>query len=282
MPPFYILLLEAFIFGLVIGSFLNVCIYRLPQEMTLGGRSFCPHCKQKVFWYDNIPLFGYLFLGGECRQCQKPISVRYPAVELMTGILSVMTLYRTGTLPEYFLWFLLFAAPLIVVVFIDFDHKIIPDIISIPGIGVGFLVIFYCKWPFWGEALSYSFFGTLVGGGSLFLMGSVYQWIRKREGLGGGDVKLCAMLGAFLGWQGMLLVFFVGSIAGSFYSLFLILMIKMSQKGVLKKNEGPLMIPFGPFLVFGALVYFFFGNSILDFYSSLSGISFSNTLGHIL
>ncbi len=269
MIPFWFLTTEVLIFGAVIGSFLNVCIYRLPQHLSLGGRSFCPHCRRQVPWYDNIPLLGYLFLKGRCRSCQKSISIRYPLVELGTALLSLAVFIHTVSLADYFVWFLLFVSPLIVVTFIDFDHQIIPDVISLPGILVGTGVSVYQFWPNWKAALIHSGLGILVGGGFLYLIGTVYLWLRKREGLGGGDVKLCAMLGAFLGWQGALFIFMSSSILGTIYSLFLAIKAKLSQEN----SEAPFLIPYGPFLVMGALLFYFFGKEIWAYYLSISGLS---------
>lgn len=271
MPPVPVLIFEAFLFGAVIGSFLNVCIYRIPLGMTLGGRSFCPQCQTKVAWYDNIPIFGYLFLLGRCRQCRKPISARYPLVELITALLSLAAFMKSPSLPIYFFWFCFFVAPLIVITFIDIDHQIIPDVISIPGIPIGILVILFQKWPDWSGGLIHSIAGALVGGGSLIVIGTLYQWIRKREGLGGGDVKLCGMLGAFLGWQGMIFVFFVSSVLGTLYIVFYGLWMIVKRKSRLQ--EGPMIIPFGPFLAGGALIFYFFGPAILEWYGALSGLT---------
>lgn len=262
MFPLWALYFEAILFGLVIGSFLNVLIYRLPREITMKGRSKCPHCQKQFSWFDNIPLLSFVMLRGKCRVCRKPISWRYPLVEVITAVLSVMTLRQSATPADYFIWFLLFVAPLIVVVFTDIDFQIIPDWISISGIPAGFLATLFLRGlSAWKESLLFSTFGVLAGGGTLLVLGQLHSWIRKREGIGGGDIKLCAMFGAFLGWQAMVFIFLISSLAALFYALILILFKKSFT-----------LIPYGPFLVLAALVYFYYGPQILISYFGLFGI----------
>lgn len=261
--PETLLIIETFLLGLIFGSFLNVCIYRLPLGLNLGGRSFCPGCKEKVAWFDNLPVFSFILLAGKCRKCEEKISFQYPIVELLTAGLSVLTLWRTGfELIPYFVWFLLYILPLITLSFIDMKHRIIPDVISIPGIPIGFLVTLYMMWPNWQNALTFSFLGMLAGGGSLLILAQLYIWIRKREGLGGGDVKLCAMLGAFLGWKAIIFVFFISSILAIIFAVISTLISS-------KKESGPLVIPYGPFLSLAAMIYFFYGKEILEFYFNM-------------
>lgn len=264
MIPQNILILEAILFGLVIGSFLNVCIYRIPQKMGLGGRSACPHCKQQVAWFDNVPVISFVFLLGKCRKCKTPISVIYPVVELITGALALATLYRVHfEIIPFFLWFLLFVCPLIVISFIDLEHQIIPDVISLPGIPIGVAVNLFTTSLTLPTALIQSGLGILVGGGSLLLISQVYYWVRKREGLGGGDIKLCAMFGAFLGWRAMLFIFFASSI--------LALVFALGRMIVLRTREGS-VIPYGPFLSMAALIYFFAGEKLISAYFQASGL----------
>lgn len=257
--------IEVILFGLVLGSFLNVCIHRLPKNKTLGGRSACPKCQKQIAWYDNVPVFSYLILGGKCRHCKTAISFRYPFVELLTGFVSMLVYWRAGNLPEYFLWFLLFGAPLVVVTFIDFDEQIIPDIISLPGIPIGVLVHLFGSWPMWKESLIDSGLGILVGGGSLLLISQLYYIIRKREGLGGGDVKLCAAFGAFLGWKPMVFIFMISSVLALLYAVVSLIFSR-------NKEEGPMIIPYGPFLSAAAFIYYLYGTEIVLFYFSLIGV----------
>ena len=259
-----LILIDAILLGLVFGSFLNVCIYRIPLGMGLGGRSLCPHCKALIAWYDNIPVLSFLILGTKCRKCKGPIRFRYPLVEILTAILSLTTLYREGfVFSHYLLWFFLFICPLIAITFTDIDHRVIPDMMSLPSIITGIIATLYFRWPDWENALFHSGGGILLGGGLLLLLSQLYFLIRKREGMGGGDIKLCAMLGAFLGWQGMVFVFFLSSILALLYGIITL----MTQR----KTKEPLVIPYGPFLSGAALIYYFYGSAILAFYFSLLG-----------
>lgn len=243
----------AFAIGLIIGSFLNVCIHRLPQgKSVVRPRSSCPHCGALIRSYDNIPILSYLLLGGRCRSCRGPISVRYPLVELLSGAFAAMTAAKFGAGPPGLVVYL-FIAALLVITFIDLDHRIIPDVISLPGIPVGFAASF--GWL----AISplESLLGILAGGGSLFLVAWGYQLIAGREGMGGGDIKLLAMIGAFIGWKGVLFTIFVSSLTGTLAGVGLIL---------LKGGTMKLAVPFGPFLAIGALAYLFAGTELMDAY----------------
>jgi len=256
MPVYYFFLVSAFILGAVIGSFLNVCIYRIPAgESIVHPPSRCPACGTPIRWYQNIPILSYLLLRGRCAGCRMRISVRYPLVEALTGLLFALIAFRFG--PQYFvpvLW--LFAAALVVITFIDLDHQIIPDVISLPGILVGFLCSFFIPWVSWTDSL----FGILLGGGSLFAIAAGYELLTKKEGMGGGDIKLLAMLGAFLGWKAVLPIVFISSLMGSVVGIPLMM---------IKKADGRLAIPFGPFLVSGAFVYLLWGPALIRWYLSL-------------
>jgi leader peptidase (prepilin peptidase)/N-methyltransferase len=251
-----VFLIFAFILGAVIGSFLNVCIYRIPAGMSIvHPPSRCPQCGGAIRWYQNIPILSYLFLGGKCARCRHPISVRYPMVEALTGLLFALIVYRFGL--QYFvpvLW--LFVAALVVITFIDLDHQIIPDVISLPGIIIGFLCSFLIPWLSWTDSL----LGILLGGGSLFAIAAGYELLTKKEGMGGGDIKLLAMLGAFLGWKAILPIIFISSLLGSVVGIPLMM---------IKKADSRLAIPFGPFLVTGAMVYLLWGPALLHWYLSL-------------
>jgi leader peptidase (prepilin peptidase) / N-methyltransferase len=251
-----VLLAFSFALGATIGSFLNVCIYRLPAgESIVYPASRCPQCLTAIRWYQNIPIISYLLLQGRCANCRSAISARYPLVEALTGVLFALVLLRfglQGATPVYWL----FVAALVVITFIDLDHQIIPDAISLPGIPVGFLAVFAVPWISWSDSL----LGILVGGGSLFLVAAGYELLTKKEGMGGGDIKLLAMIGAFLGWQAVLPVIFLSSLIGSLVGVPLML---------IKKADGRLAIPFGPFLAFGALLYLFWGRMLLQWYLGL-------------
>lgn len=241
------------ILGLLIGSFLNVCIYRLPiKESIVFPRSKCPSCEKQILAYDNIPILSFLFLRGRCRFCKTPISWRYPAVELLNGIGYYFILYRFGPTPATLIYAVFFSA-LVVITFIDLAHQIIPDVITLPGIPISLIAASTMLPTGWVNSLE----GLLLGGGLFYLIAWGSLLLLKKEGMGGGDIKLVAMIGALLGWQELLLAIFSASIAGSAVGLLLI--------GTnLRSREDP--IPFGPFLVVGALISLFFGNNILDWY----------------
>lgn len=248
--------LFSFLLGLSLGSFLNVCIYRIPLKKSIvHPRSSCPHCGEPIRFYDNIPLLSYLFLMGKCRQCDHRISLRYPIVELLTGILSLM-LFTTYGISFQYLLSLLFAATLVTISFIDLDHRIIPDILSLPGVAAGWAVSFF---P-WGVHWVDSLIGTVAGGGSLYLVAVLYERMTGREGMGGGDIKLLAMIGAWMGWQALPLIVLIASLTGAVIGVVLIL---FSGKGYRFR------IPFGPFLSLGALLYLFFGRDLTLWYFGL-------------
>jgi leader peptidase (prepilin peptidase)/N-methyltransferase len=242
-----------FVFGAMIGSFLNVCIVRLPEERSIvRPRSHCPSCGHEIAWYDNLPMLSYAVLRGRCRGCGIRISPLYPVVELLTGALAVALWMRLGTTLAFAGYFA-FAAALVTITFIDLDHQIIPDVISLPGIAIGLAVSFVSPLVTPLGALM----GVLVGGGVLLAIAAAYQAIRGQEGMGGGDVKLLAMIGAFLGWQSVFVTLMVASLIGSIIGVGLM---------IYQRADTKLAIPFGPFLACGALVCLFFGDRILAFY----------------
>jgi len=242
-----------FIFGMIVGSFLNVCIYRLPVSQSIvRPRSRCPQCGHSIRSVDNIPVLSYLLLKGRCRDCGARIPLRYPLVETLSGAFAAMAVARFGFSGQAVLMFALIAA-LLVITFIDLDHRIIPDAITLPGIPVGLAASF-------GPGLISPFeslIGILAGGGSLFLVAWGYQLITQREGMGGGDIKLLAMIGAFLGWQGVLFTIFVASLTGTLAGMALI----FRRRGNMK-----LAVPFGPFLAVGAIAYLFIGTELWSWY----------------
>lgn len=249
------------IFGLCVGSFLNVVIHRLPLgQSVVTPRSYCPHCDQKIAWYDNIPLFSFLFLRGKCRRCGQKISWHYPVVELLTLFLSVGTYYYYQNVLHYLVYFCTLMAPLIAILFIDLKHRIIPNVLTLPGIAVGALVHYWDAPPLWEtRALIDSAVGIIVGGGFLFVVAWGYEKIKKREGLGGGDVKLAAMFGAFFGWQAVIMILLMASVLGSLVGLLVVAF----------KRDWLYQIPFGPFLAVAAYLQLFFGRPILVWYLSL-------------
>ncbi|MDT8420976.1 MAG: prepilin peptidase [Desulfuromonadales bacterium] len=254
MPlEFYTVLGLAFLFGAIIGSFLNVCIYRIPAgKSIISPPSSCPNCGAGIRWYQNIPILSWLLLGGRCAACKVRISPRYPLIEALNGVLFVLVLWYFGFSWATLIYWLLMSA-LVVITFIDLDHQIIPDVISLPGIIVGFATSFAIPWLPWYESL----IGILVGGGSLYLVAWLYEMIAKREGMGGGDIKLLAMLGAFLGWKAIFPVIFLASVVGTLIGVPLML---------LQKGDSKLALPFGPFLASAAAVYLFWGPALIDWY----------------
>jgi len=256
MTSYWLIIFFVLFLGFCVGSFLNVCIYRLPQGLSIvTPRSFCPQCRRPVRSYDNIPLLSYLFLGGRCRSCGAKISWRYPLVEALTGGLALGLFLRFGLTASFFALFA-FTAAMVVITFIDLDHRIIPDVISLPGIGVGFALSFFLPSPSVLESL----IGLVTGGGSLFVVAYAYEAITKREGMGGGDVKLLAMIGAWLGWKAILFTLFFASLSGTL----------IGGGAMLAQRQGRhYAIPFGPFLAFSALAYLFFGPQLIDWYLSL-------------
>ncbi|MDD5355629.1 MAG: prepilin peptidase [Candidatus Omnitrophica bacterium] len=254
---FYTIGINFFIFitGLAVGSFLNVCIYRLPREQSLvKPRSHCPHCKKTISWRDNIPLLSYILLKGKCRHCKAKISFQYFTVELITALMFIL-FYNTFGLTVKSIIYLVFTCGLIVATFVDFNFRIIPDEINIGGIILGLVASFI--YPELHNAGSHifglymSFLGIIVGGGILWLTGLIGDFIFKKETMGGGDVKLLAMIGAFLGWKIAVLTFFISPIFGAVVGI----IIKLRTKNSL--------IAYGPYLALGSLVSLFFGNDIL-------------------
>jgi leader peptidase (prepilin peptidase)/N-methyltransferase len=242
----------AFIFGAVVGSFLNVCIFRLPAKISIiKPLSQCPHCHCPIRFYDNIPLISYIVLKGKCRDCGGKISWHYPLVELITAVLSLLLFLQFG-LTLRFLVFFIFVCVLIIITFIDLDHQIIPDVLTLPGIPVFFLLaVFVVKVP-WLEAL----IGLLVGGGVLFAIAFVYELLTKREGMGGGDIKLLAMIGGFLGWKSLIFILLVSSFTGAIVGI---------TAMIIKKQGMKYAVPFGPFLSVAAVAYLFWGDAFIRF-----------------
>ena len=244
--------------GLVIGSFSNVCIYRIPRnESVIFPASHCPACYQSIKWYDNIPLLSYLILKGKCRYCQIKISAQYPLVEFLTGYIYLVLFLLYGLQLKAFVYMLLCSA-LIIISFIDLKEQIIPDTISLPFMALGFLMSFFLK----DMSPIDSLLGILSGGGSLLLVAVAGSYLFKKEAMGGGDIKLAAMVGAFLGWQLTLLSLFLGFFFGAIYGV--IILIKDKEK-----DEQGDIVPFGPFIALGTVLALFFGEAILKWYFML-------------
>ena len=255
-----------FIFGSIVGSFLNVCIHRMPLgESVVWPSSHCPHCKKRIPAYDNIPFLSYIILGGRCRFCKQRISLRYPLVELLTAVMLLVLFVRYGLSYDFFFYMVLVCS-LIVATFIDIQHRIIPDEISIGGMILGVILsiikgIELRPFAFKAEYMFDSFLGLIIGGGIIYLSGFLFDLVYfkllkkppiqgETESMGGGDVKLLAMIGAFLGWQKALLTFFVAPFLGIVIGIINLLV---------KKDHT---IPYGPFLSLAALVSLFWMDKI--------------------
>ena len=268
------------VFGAIIGSFLNVVIHRVPREESIVfPNSRCPSCGAVIGFYDNVPVLSYLALAGKCRRCKERISVRYPAVELLTGILFFAVAWHDG-LSAALPFDLVFTGALIALVFIDAEHMILPNAITYPGIvfaviariavpllvgvphfdDLGSLINGpLAGMPIWVASLVGALLGALVGGGSLWLMGWLWEKLRGVEAMGLGDVKMMFMVGAYLGWRLTILTIFVGVLSGSIIGVLL-----MVGKG---KRDMQMLLPFGIFLGLGAIAALLFGSYLVEWYA---------------
>jgi leader peptidase (prepilin peptidase) / N-methyltransferase len=266
-----------FLFGLAIGSFLNVCIVRIPgRKSVVRPRSTCPKCGAAIRSYDNIPVLSYLVLRGKCRQCKTRISPLYPAVELLTALLFLGCYLEFGLTPEAAKW-AAFSALMIVLVLTDLRERILPDLVNYTGLAIGLAVSVFTR-PTDGTAqwLSNRLFafpppaptlsvadavlGAALGSGLLWLVSEAYFRLRGREGMGFGDVKMMLMAGAFLGAKRTLLTIFAGSVLGSVLGLAFILA---------RRKQSDYELPFGSFLGMAALLVVFFGTPVVNWYQSL-------------
>ncbi|MCM2276760.1 MAG: prepilin peptidase [Oligoflexia bacterium] len=235
--------------GLIIGSFLNVVVARLPHDQSvIRPRSRCPGCGKGIAWYDNVPVVSYLVLRGKCRHCSMRISPRYPIIELLTGTLFFAAMAQFGLSPALLLRDLPFLAILVAVTFIDLEHRIIPDELSLGGLALGLATCWFDPRLAWTQAL----LGAALGFGFFYGLAWAYEKYSGRSGLGGGDVKLLAMLGAFLGPVGVFATILISSVTGSIVGVGWAL----AQR---KKEVMTSAIPYGPFLVIGGLYYYLFG-----------------------
>ncbi|MDD5155892.1 MAG: prepilin peptidase [Candidatus Omnitrophica bacterium] len=259
--------IAVFIFGSLAGSFLNVCIHRMPLgESVVRPRSHCPKCKKTIPWYDNVPFLSYLMLGGRCRFCKEKIPLRYFTVELLTAGVF-LTFYQRYGLSFDFIFYVIFSSALIVATFVDINHRIIPDEVSLGGIALGLLFngmrgLHYRSFAYDWRPLINSFLGIIIGGGVIWLTGflfdQVYFKLLKKgpidgetESMGFGDVKLLAMVGAFLGWPTALLTFFLAPFFAAVVGVINL---------IWKKSHT---IPYGPFLSLAAFICVFWFNQIL-------------------
>ncbi len=281
----------AFILGTVVGSFCNVCISRWPGgESVIQPRSRCPKCLNGIVWYDNIPLISWLVLGAKCRHCGQPISAKYPLVEALTGVLFLLVYWRFGVVlatPVY----MLFSAALVIVAFQDLADWTIPNEITFPGMPLGIVLALVGMGLGASSGLRVTdvfdaLMGAALGGGILIAMDRITVWVLKKPGMGFGDVKLLAMVGAFLGWRGALGTLIIASMVGSVIGLGMILYLKLrgpveeetpseseaEEKPATSDEEITLeghYLPFGPYLALGAVVYMFIGPEIIEAYFSL-------------
>ena len=242
--------------GLAIGSFLNVCIYRLPRgESVVSPPSRCPSCGRELRWFENVPVLGYLLLGGRCRTCRAAVSPMYPIVEAGTAILFLLQYWQLGWQPVLGVR-LVFVAAMIVLFVIDLQHRILPNVITLPGVVIGMAASLLFE-PGWLDSL----IGVATGGGVLWAVGEAYFRIRGEEGMGMGDVKMLAMIGAILGWQLMLVTLFIASLAGSLFGGGMILLNRGTMKYAL---------PLGSFLAVGALVAMQVGQPLVEWWLGFS------------
>ncbi len=259
--------ITAFIFGSLIGSFLNVCIHRMPLgKSVVWPSSHCPKCEKRIPWYDNIPFLSFLLLGGKCRFCHKGISWRYPLVEFLTALMFLLLFNYYNVTYNFFVYVVL-ACLLIISAFVDIKHRIIPDEVSLGGIVLGFILnsirgFSLHPFSFNFRPLVNSLLGIIIGGAIIYLTGKLFDWIYfkllkkppiqgETESMGGGDVKLLAMIGAFIGWQRALLTFFIAPFLGAVVGIVNL---------VVKKDHT---IPYGPFLAIAALISLFWANKII-------------------
>jgi leader peptidase (prepilin peptidase) / N-methyltransferase len=270
--------LFVFILGACIGSFLNVVIYRVPAEASLIPSSKCPRCGAAIKAYHNVPILGWLMIGGKCVSCKAKISMRYPLIEVATALIFCLCLWQVGLNP-YLPVVLAFVSALIALIFIDADHMILPNVITYPLFVIAVLVrilfplfidgnyfpdttyapiSWLAGWPAWAMSLAGALFGALIGGGSLWLVGAIWKALRGVDAMGLGDVKLLLGIGALLGWRLTLLTIFLGAFTGALAG---VIVIARS-----KDKDFQSQIPFGIFLGIGAIVAALFGERMIAWY----------------
>jgi len=259
MWPVPIVMSVAAIVGALVGSFLNVCIARLPaEESVVKPRSRCPDCKAAIAWYDNIPVLSWLILRARCRACGKRISVQYPLVELATAGIWAYAGYRHGVTVEALQW-AVFGTILLGIAMTDIRERIIPDEFSLGGLVLGMAFSFQAGW----DGFITAAIGAAVGFSVLWIVGFLGTLVLKEDAMGGGDIKMMAMVGAFLGWKGALLTIFLGALAGSFIFVPISLVVEDKEKR---------HVPFGVFLAVGAAIFYVYGEAILSWYWTFLGV----------
>lgn len=278
--PEWVGFIFVFVLGTCIGSFLNVVIYRVPNELSLLPSSACPNCKASIRFYHNVPILGWLMLAGKCRDCKEPISWRYPAIEALTGLLFLLVYIQIG-LTAFLPVALAFVATMIALIFIDAGHMILPNVITYPLFIVALIVrivlpllpdphlfsdmkvspivwLYTSGYPDWSVSLAGALFGALVGGGSLWLVGVIWKALRGVDAMGLGDVKLLLGLGALLGWRLTVLTIFIGAFTGAIAGIAVI--------ARQKDKDLQTQIPFGIFLGIGSIIALLFGDKMIDWY----------------
>ena len=260
--PAWFFYLMAGLLGAALGSFANVCIVRLPAGLSVvRPRSRCPKCGRQLTWWENVPLISFALLRGRCRTCREPISALYPMVELLCLLLALFSWWYFRHPLPFLVYYCLLLVPLVIITFIDLEHRIIPDEISLPGIAVGIGAnALLAPAGARVDATIDSVLGAAAGGLALFLVAAAYEKLKKQEGLGGGDIKLIAMLGAFFGWRASIFILLLSSILGSIVGLLLIVALRKDMKYA---------IPFGPFLAAAGIVYLFIGQKLILWYLRL-------------
>lgn len=280
-PLMAFLAFMAFVLGAMIGSFLNVCVYRIPKgESVVKGRSHCPKCGQGIAWYDNIPILSWLILGAKCRNCAQPISWQYPLVESITGFLFLLVFLKFGltlATPVY----MALAASMVLVTFVDLTDWTIPNEVTFPGIPLGIafsvLAMLYPESNLILNDPIASLIGVVAGGGFLYLLDKAALFLLKKRGMGFGDVKLLAMLGAFFGWQGVILIIMMASLLGSVVGIGMIMAEKRRharKTDLIVEDTGDEdavvhtghYLPFGPYLALAGVLYMFFGPELVNVY----------------
>lgn len=277
--PDFVGYIIVFILGAIVGSFLNVVIHRVPNEESIVfPNSACPKCKVAIKPYDNIPILGWLFLGGKCRNCKEPISFRYPAVEILHALLYLLVFWQVGFTP-FLPVALVFVSAIVALIFIDAEHMILPDVINFPllflalAVRLAFAFAFgnayfsdlnyyplnlLNEYPVWLVSLASAILGGIVGGGSLWLVGEIWKRLRGVDAMGLGDVKMMFAVGALLGWRLTLLSIFLGAFSGAVIGIFII-----SRQ---KEKDMQTQIPFGIFLGIGSIISLLFGEHLIKWY----------------
>ncbi len=277
---FFIVKVFVFIFGTFIGSFLNVCIFRIPyRKSVLYPGSRCFLCLSPIKWYHNLPVLGYLILGGKCHYCNQSFSARYAVIELIMGLISLSLFVRT---PDFYSYLVLmyFMGAVVVLSFIDIDHWLLPDRITLPSVLLGVIFsVFVFVLPSGNYIdIKSSLAGAFIGFSVLFSLGFIATKIIGKEALGGGDIKFMAMIGAFLGWKAFIPVLLMAALQGAIFGIFQIIYSKFRKKRLTLNNNGIYSvfkdksdmftptshhIPFGPFLGLAAYQYIIWGNSLI-------------------